>query len=309
MNRLFRPPERLHPYAQLVRLPNVFTALADIALGALAVHALPAQAAAFMLLSLASACLYAAGMVLNDVFDIEQDRRERPFRPLPSGRIARRSAAQLGTVLLAAGVLLAALAGLARGGSLLSSSFLFAFALAACVLAYDAWLKLTWAGPIVMGACRFLNVLLGLSIAGPIDIAWGLHLAAVVGLYVVGVTWFARTEARASRPLALAAAAALMLAALLLALPLPTRAGTGATALLFPYVLVMLSFWVGLPVARAIRQPSPPRVQAAVRHAVRGLVPLDAALAVAVAGPAGLVLLVLLVPILLLGRWRWLYTT
>src|SRR5262245_28722487 len=78
---------RLLPYAQLVRLPNVFTALADIALGALVTAALPAHWPAFVLLLLASACLYSAGMVWNDYFDLEQDRRERPFRPLPSGRI------------------------------------------------------------------------------------------------------------------------------------------------------------------------------------------------------------------------------
>ena len=75
---------RLRPYAQLVRLPNVFTALADIALAALATHALPAHTATFLLLCLASACLYCGGMVWNDFFDLEQDKRERPFRPIPT---------------------------------------------------------------------------------------------------------------------------------------------------------------------------------------------------------------------------------
>ena len=40
-----------------------------------------------------------------------------------------------------------------------------------------------------------------------------------------------------------------------------------------------------------------------------GLVVLDAVLATAVAGTLGLILLVLLIPILYLGRWRWLYAT
>ena len=31
--------------------------------------------------------MYSAGMVLNDVFDVEVDRVERPERPLPSGQI------------------------------------------------------------------------------------------------------------------------------------------------------------------------------------------------------------------------------
>src|SRR6516165_5639238 len=92
------------PYAQLVRLPNVFTALADICLGALAAGALPDRWPAFVCLLFASACLYSAGMVWNDFFDYDQDYRERPFRPLPSGKISRRMAATFGTSLLAFGV-------------------------------------------------------------------------------------------------------------------------------------------------------------------------------------------------------------
>src|SRR5262249_61032160 len=71
----FAPPWhfRLKPYAQLIRLPNVFTALADICLGALAVGALPGRWLPFTFLLLASACLYSAGMVWNDYFDFEQD--------------------------------------------------------------------------------------------------------------------------------------------------------------------------------------------------------------------------------------------
>src|SRR5437868_8098899 len=85
-----RRPIPWRAYAQLVRLPNVFTALADIGLGALATHALPGAWPTVVWLLLSSACLYCGGMVWNDFFDVEQDRRERPFRPLPSGRVARR---------------------------------------------------------------------------------------------------------------------------------------------------------------------------------------------------------------------------
>src|SRR5947208_9514410 len=90
------PPFSWRAYAQLVRLPNLFTAFADIGLGWLGTLALGAGTAGwpgFVLLLAASGCLYSAGMVWNDFFDVEQDRRERPFRPLPSGRISRRHAA------------------------------------------------------------------------------------------------------------------------------------------------------------------------------------------------------------------------
>ena len=52
-----------------------------------------------------------------------------------------------------------------------------------------------------MGLCRFLNVLLGLTVAPP-GFWLAAHLALVVGLYVVGVTWFARTEASRVSPAA-----------------------------------------------------------------------------------------------------------
>jgi len=89
---------------------NAFTAMADITLAALAMAALPGHTLAFICLLLASVSLYSAGMVWNDYFDFKQDLRERPFRPLPSGRVTKRTAAFLGLSLLAAGVIFAALA-------------------------------------------------------------------------------------------------------------------------------------------------------------------------------------------------------
>jgi 4-hydroxybenzoate polyprenyltransferase len=289
----------LRTYAQLVRLPNLPTALADICLGALATGALPRRWAQFLLLLLASACLYCAGMVWNDFFDLEQDKRERPFRPLPSGRVTRRQAAWFGAALLAAGVFWAALAG----------AVWLALALAAAILLYDGWLKSTPAGPVAMGTCRFLNVLLAVSVSGSLLWPLGPHLALVVGLYIVGVTWFARTEARASSQAALKGAAGVMLAAFVLAVALPQHVAPGAGSPLFPYLLVGLGFLIGLPVSRAIASPTPGHVQAAVKRCLMGLVLLDAVLASAIAGAVGLVILVLLAPSLYLNRKSWLYAT
>ena len=66
---------------------------------------------------------------------------------------------------------------------------------------------------------------------------------------------------------------------------------------------------VGLPIQQAIRKPTPERVQAAVKRALIGLVLFDAVLATALAGSAGLVILLLLVPSLYLNGRRWLYAT
>jgi 4-hydroxybenzoate polyprenyltransferase len=154
-----------------------------------------------------------------------------------------------------------------------------------------------------MGGCRFLNVLLGLAVVPELPQAWGVHLAAAVGVYIVGVTWFARTEARVSKQSALAEAAGVMLLGLLLALAFPANLPAGTSSPLFPYLLVGLGFLVGIPVCQAVARPAPARVQPAVKRAIFGLVLLDAALATACVGWPGLLLVLLLLPAIYLGRW------
>src|SRR5688500_698097 len=90
---------------QLTRFPNVFTAVSNVAAAYLLTHDNLSDWPTFALLIGSSACLYLAGMVLNDVYDVAQDTAERPFRPIPSGRVTVESARQLGWSLLAAGVL------------------------------------------------------------------------------------------------------------------------------------------------------------------------------------------------------------
>ena len=62
--------------AQLLRLPNVFTAWADIFLAAFAIGIWPELIIPFFFLLLASTFLYWSGMVWNDFFDVDQDRRD-----------------------------------------------------------------------------------------------------------------------------------------------------------------------------------------------------------------------------------------
>jgi 4-hydroxybenzoate polyprenyltransferase len=312
-----RRPSRLLAYAQLLRIPNVFTAMADIALAAVVSDALPGNFIPFLLLVLASSCLYCAGMVWNDYFDYAQDLKERPGRPLPSNRIAMSAAARLGILLLAGGVVFAGFGGV-RAGGYNAGSLIAAILLVGAILLYDVGLKRTILGPLGMGLCRFLNVLLGLTVAGAGIPTWGFVLALVVGVYIVGLTWFARREASVSKKLELLAALLVMLTALALALLLPALGkqlarGDGPTGIedfvqgelghvLFPYLLVAFGFWVGIPTAAAVRNPTPQRVQTAVKRAVLGLIVLDAVLATSLAGTPGLLLLLLLPPALVLGK-------
>jgi len=300
-------------YAQLVRLPNVFTALADICLGVAVTSTVDGVLSAldwlhygFLLAS--SACLYCGGMVWNDVFDLEQDRRERPFRPIPSGRISRLAAARFGASLLAAGVIFACVAGW-RPKEMNWTPAVIGIGLVLAIFLYDGWLKKFWVGPLGMGACRFLNVLLGLSCSVGVGSTTRCYLAAVVGVYIVGVTWFARKEAQTSTQVGLAGGCALMLTGLILALPARVLADTQPVQApsLYLYLLVGLAFWVGMPVYQAVLRPSPQLVQAAVKRAILGLIVLDVALATALAGIVGLGIVMLLIPSLYLGRW--LYST
>ena len=203
---IIAPPLSKEPlmlaYLQLVRLPTVFTAMADVLLGYSLTHVFIVgpkgwdDPQRFFGLLASSCCLYLSGMVFNDVFDRKQDAAERPGRPIPSGRVSLTSAVVLGAVLMIAGLESAALVGKIR--------LHVAGLLALAVLLYDGVLKQTLLGPLAMGSCRFLNVLLGASAHQPQWVPPGLlvrpQLLAAIGLgvYIVGVTLFARTEARTS---------------------------------------------------------------------------------------------------------------
>jgi len=304
------PNPRLLAIAQLLRLPNVFTAFADIALAtAVGVAVLPSAPAAFWtsagLLALASGCLYLAGMVWNDFFDRVEDAQARAFRPIPSGRVRVRTAVVLGVLLLALGLAFAALAGLPGRTDWNHEPLTYAVAITLAVLMYDGGLKRTGVGPVAMASCRFLNVLLGLSIIpeDALETGMRIHLAGVVGIYIVGVTWFARTEEGRSSRRQLIAAAGVIALALVLALILKAKLPSGSGTVLFPYLLVAFGFLVGRPIARAIASPGPKEVQAAVKRCVLGLVALDAVLATAFVGLAGLVILLLLPPAFVIGKW------
>ena len=302
-------------WLQLLRLANVLTAVADVMMGYLVTHGDLQPPLLFALLVVASCLLYLSGMVLNDVFDAELDASERPHRPIPSGRVSMRAATAVGWALLTSGVLIGWLA------SLTSSNWrpgAVATLLAACIVLYDAVLKRTPLAPLAMGACRMLNVMLGMSL-GPLAtevaspyVRWGTMAAVLIafgiGIYVVGVTIFARTEARASSRGRLVTGLIVLLVgmALLAAVPAltdyqpPLVVGTNGWYLLWAVLALVTARRCSL----AILETSPQRVQAAVRHCVQSIIILDAAVCVGYAGPFwGLVVLALIFPTLILAQW------
>jgi 4-hydroxybenzoate polyprenyltransferase len=287
----------LLPWARFLRLPNVFTAFADIAMAGLAVGGSPGISLGLLA---ASGCLYLAGMAFNDLFDRHDDARSQPFRPIPSGQIATSAAWRVAVGLLVVGLLVAAAVTWFRQSfGTWPDALSIAGLLAVAILLYDAWLKHTPAGPLGMGLCRFLNVLLGLT-AGEIAANVGLHLAATVGLYIVGVTWFSRTEEASSRRGPLISATVVMLAAGLLALAVPLQRPGVSPA--YPYLLTAVGVFVAGPIAAALAKPSSANVRAAVKRCIFGLVLLDAVLATAFVGWWGLPIALLLVPAVVIGK-------
>lgn len=181
----------LRPLLRLFRIPNVFTAFADVVAGVLLVRGGRLEVGDLAVVG-ASGCLYVAGMVFNDYFDREVDAAERADRPIPSGEVSPTLAATLGALLMLAGLALAA-----SGGVL---TLAVAVALATAVLGYDGGLKGTPLGPWTMGACRFLNVLLGLSVLGAWPSGWPWSLPITLGLFTVCITLFSRHEVTGTSP-------------------------------------------------------------------------------------------------------------
>jgi len=306
-------------YLQLFRFANVFTAMADVTMGFLFVHGSLAPMGTFVCLLFASSMLYTAGMALNDVYDVETDARERPDRPIPSGRISLSRAQSLGYSLLLCGVGLGWLAAFVEpvDDAALWRAGAVASLLGLCVVLYDAVLKTTLAGPVVMGACRFLNVLVGMSIAVPFSAGWNLagygihHLipAGGIGVYVIGITWFARTEAKESNRLQLSLATAVMMGGIailcLLHRNLPFLPNV-EDELWWVLLLAALAFTILRRCGSAISDPTPWKVQMAVKHSILSIIVLDAAVTLEVCHwYHAMGILVLLIPALVLGKWMY----
>jgi 4-hydroxybenzoate polyprenyltransferase len=188
-------------WLQLARISNTPTVVSNTVAGAVLASA-AAETGAVAVVAVAMALFYTAGMILNDLLDYEIDVRERPERPLPSGAVSRPAALTAVIVLFVAGEALLLLEG--------TEPFLAGLGLVALIVLYDAWHKGNPLSPVLMGACRaFVYFVAALAVAGevPLEVATA---AAVLLLYIVGLTRVAKSEGgslRAAWPLAAVLAA------------------------------------------------------------------------------------------------------
>ena len=175
----------LDAWLRLARISNTPTVVSNaIAGGVLASAA--AGAGTVALVALSMALFYTAGMILNDVLDLDVDRRERPERPLPSGVVSRNAAVTAVVALFVAGEALLALTGF--------EAFLAGLGLIALIVLYDSWHKGNALSPVLMGGCRALvYVIAALAVAGAVETeVWA--AAGVLLLYIVGLTQVAKAE-------------------------------------------------------------------------------------------------------------------
>jgi 4-hydroxybenzoate polyprenyltransferase len=282
----------------LVRLPNAFTAPSNVLAGYFATT-LPAEASGLHLAALmvSSGLLYIAGIVLNDYFDIEIDRKERPSRPLPSGDVPKKHALAITIAALAAANAIAFAAG--------PASLAVSLALTGAIIAYDYRLKHTIAGPFAMGGSRFLNVILGASPAIPRALLAGnvaslivaVFAAASLFAYVVAITMLSKKEVGSEKP-----------SQLPFSIIFATIASVAAIGLLLN---LQLAFLLNLSILAVIMTVTfkhyiatdAPSVQKAVRNMVISIVVLDSVFVSGSAGlPYGVAALLFIAPAIVLAK-------
>ena len=287
---------KLIGFLRLMRLANIVTAISDILAGiTIALFAVQKDwtqlaIAPVLLLVLATIGLYGGGVVFNDVFDAELDKIERPERPIPSGLISKTSAAFFAFLLL---LLAVVAAGLAQE-HFFSLSFYLAVATAVAAVVYDKWGKHhALFGPLNMGLCRGLNLLLGMSIfPGAVSHYWMVSLVPIV--YIAAITMISRGEVHGGKKTTLAGAVALYLLVLASILGVALLNGTLFFALGFVLLFSVLIF---PPLQKALKEPKGPLIGKAVKAGVIALIAMNASWAAAFGSFYFALLILLLLPL------------
>jgi 4-hydroxybenzoate polyprenyltransferase len=256
---------RVSACLRLMRPANLVTAAADSLTGWAVAGGSPGVLA---WLVAASVCLYAGGVVFNDFFDRRLDAIERPERPIPSGIIPAPAVAASGTLLL--------LAGIGAGFKASSHTGLIAVAIAATVLLYDVLGKHQWWGPLVMGSCRALNLLIGLSaVPEKLPHTWFLLFLPLV--YIAAVTMLSRGEVHGGSRRTSGTVLTLF-AGVVAGLFVLHLGDARAWLSMLPFMLLLV-LKVGSPLWRAYQSPRADTIRSAVHAGVVSLVILDSAIA------------------------------
>lgn len=186
---------RLRPYITLGRPSNLPTIWTNVLAGTALAAPAELDPTALLLVMLGMSALYTGGMYLNDAFDREIDRVERPERPIPSGQVSYRTVFLLAAVQLVVGAALVLLSVRVRDPELpLGPAGWAVGALVATIVLYDAWHQKSPIAPFLMGLCRAL-VYAGAAAAATATTPEPVVAGAIILLsWIVGLTFVARQE-------------------------------------------------------------------------------------------------------------------
>jgi 4-hydroxybenzoate polyprenyltransferase len=271
-----------------MRLANVITAVADVLAG-IAISGYFLRETDYypvLLLCVSTIGLYSGGIIFNDVFDAGLDAIERPERPIPSGLISKPEAITFGIFFFSIGILAAAM--------FQQITLVLAITIVLACLTYNKWAKYhaLW-GPINMGLCRGLNLMLGVSILAPQLSQWW-FLAFIPIIYIASITMISRGEVHGGKKRMLIFASLLYLIVILSILWISVIRDNIWLTLVFliPFVLMIFR-----PLLRAIKMPSGPNIGKAVKAGVIALILLNAAWASAFGTWQLALVIVILLPI------------
>jgi len=283
-------------HLRLMRPANIITAIADILAGfaisgaavevfSWELQGFPEVLNSLLWLILATVGLYGGGIVFNDVFDAELDKKERPERPIPSGKASVLSASVLASILL--------IIGIAGAWQVSSFSGVIAILVAALAILYNAWGKHQLIlGPINMGLCRGGNLLLGVStFPEALQEMWYIALVPVV--YIAAITMISRGEVHGGNRKAIIGGGAMygIIISVVIILAFLSEIPWWQV---MPFVL-LFAYLIFRPLLKALKEMEPKFIGKAVKAGVLSLIVLNAALASVFAGWIyGLIVLLLL---------------
>ncbi len=203
---------KAHAHLSLARISNAPTVFSNVLAGvALASVVSSVTFGGTILLAVAMVLYYTAGMYLNDLFDLELDRLERPERPLPSGYLTKNEALATTVLLFSIGTFCLSLLG--------TAPLVNGLVLVALIVIYDAWHKTNPLSPVLMASTRVMVYVTAFVAFAPALTSALIFWALLLGLYIVGLTYIAKTET--DTPTGYWPAALLYLPALIGALVLP----------------------------------------------------------------------------------------
>ena len=296
-------------YIILVRLPNIFTAASNILSGYFTIVA--TVSSSFINLHLlylvglmtSSSLLYLAGIVFNDYFDIEIDKKERLTRPLPSGKITKRKALTIAiSSMIAANVITLVINW---------TSFIIAIILTTIIIAYDYGLKHNnITGPIIMGLARSINVILGASPAlstlllSVTASKMLLFIAISLFLYIVAISILSKKEVSGKATNLIIISSLSIVFVDIAAIAIAGLIGIFQPAVFAFLVLFSVVMIITFrPILRGLDNLAPIHIRNIIKNMIISIIILDSVFVSGLIGlPYGLATLLLLIPSVLLSR-------